>query len=82
MRLTEAEIEKIISEKIFGLTLKKISSANEELIDSGTLSSITMVELAVELEKAFSISLSFMEVSKENFRNVAALKRLLLQKLV
>ncbi len=81
MSFSPPEIEKIISEKIFALTRKKISSPQEELIESGTLSSITMAELAVELEKTFSVSLNFMEVGKENFRSVDSLKRLLLQKL-
>lgn len=81
MQFSEAEIEKTISEKIFGLTYKKVSSEREELIDSGILTSITIAELAVELERAFSVSFSFMEVSKENFRSVYMIKRLVSQKL-
>ena len=64
MQFSEDKIEQIISDKIFELTYKKISSANEELVDSGILSSITLVELAVALEKEFNLSISFMEVTK------------------
>ena len=58
MRFTGEEIEKIISEKLFALTHKKISSSDEELIESGILNSITLAELAVDLEKTFSVSFS------------------------
>ena len=77
MPFSEEKITAIISEKIFELTYKKISSTNEELVDKGILTSITMVELAVELEKAFSVSISFMEVTKENFNSVIAIKNLI-----
>ena len=82
MPFTEAEIEKIISEKIFALTYKKVSSADEELIESGILTSITVAELAVEVEKTFSVSVSFMEVNKENFGSVNAVKKLIRKKSV
>ena len=77
MPFSEEKISEIISEKIFELTYKKVSSADEELVDKGILTSITMVELAVELENAFSASISFMEVNKENFRSVNTIKRLI-----
>ncbi len=82
MGFTEADIEKIISEKIYGLTLKKISSNEEELIASGVLSSITVAELAVELEKEFSITFSFIEVNKENFSTLHSLVRSVSKKLI
>jgi len=81
MRFTEAEIESTISQKILALTGKRISSANEELVESGILTSITLAELAVEIEKVFSISFSFMEVSKEYFASVTVIKNLVCQKL-
>lgn len=77
MQFSEEKISEIISGKIFELTYKKISSADEELVDKGILTSITVVELAVELEKAFSVSISFMEVNKENFNSVNAIKNLI-----
>ena len=80
MQFSVEKIEQLISEKIFELTYKKVSSTNEELVDSGILSSITLVELAVALEKEFSVSISFMEVTKENFKTINAIKTLILKK--
>ena len=82
MRFSEEEITAIITKIIFDLTYKRISSSEEELIESGILSSITIAELAVELEKSFSVSISFMEINKENFNSVSAIKKLLVKKLV
>jgi acyl carrier protein len=76
MSFSEEKITAIILEEIFKLTYKKVFSADEELVDKGILTSITVVELAVELEKAFSISISFMEINKENFNSLNAIKKL------
>lgn len=78
--LEKSEIEKVISEKIYSLAGKKIHAPGEELIDSGTLTSITMAELAVELEKIFSVHFSFMEVRKENFSSVESIAKLIRKK--
>ncbi len=82
MHFTETEIEKIISDKIVGLTHKKIASPDEELVESGILTSITIAELAVEVEKLFSVSVLFMDVSKENFTSVNTIKKLVQKKLI
>ena len=77
MQFSEEKIISVISEKIFELTYKKVSSVDEELVDSGILTSITMVELAVVLEKALAVSISFMEINKENFKSVTAINKLI-----
>jgi len=81
MHFSEEEIVEIIKKLIFGLTYKTISAENEALVDSGILSSITVAELAVELEKSFSVSISFMEINKENFNTLSTLKKLIQTKL-
>ena len=81
MRFSEEEITAVITKLIFGLTHKTISSDKEELVESGILNSITIAELAVELEKTFSISVSFMEINKENFADLSAIKKLVQTKL-
>jgi acyl carrier protein len=81
MRFTEEEINDNIRKLIYELTFKKISSGNEPLVDSGILSSITVAELAIELERSFSISVSFMEINKENFNTLHAISELVKRKL-
>ena len=81
MRFSEEEITETIKKLIFGLTYKTIASENETLVESGILSSITIAELAVELERSFSVSVSFMEINKENFNTLAAIKKLVKTKL-
>jgi len=82
MGFSESEIEKLISENIFALTYRKISSPQEELIETGILNSITLAELAVELEKTFSVSLSFMDINRENFCSSEKIKNLIQKKLL
>jgi acyl carrier protein len=77
MPLSEEKITGIISNKLFELTYKRVSSTDEELVDKGILTSITIVELAVELEKAFSVSISFMEINEEHFKTVNTIKDLI-----
>jgi acyl carrier protein len=81
MHFSEEEIQATITRLIFELTYKTISSENELLVESGILSSITIAELAVELEKKFSVSISFMEIQKENFNTLPAIKKLIKNKL-
>jgi acyl carrier protein len=81
MRFSEEEITTAIIKLIFRLTHKTISSDKEELVESGILNSITIAELAVELEKTFAISVSFMEINKENFADLFAIKKLVQTKL-
>ena len=81
MQFSDEKIAELISKKVFELTYKRVSSPDEELVEKGVLTSITMVELAVELEKVFSISISFMEINKENFKSVNTIKNLL-QKII
>lgn len=79
MPLSEEKIEQIILQNIFELTYKKISSPDEELVDSGILTSITLAELAVALEKKLAVNISFMEINASNFKSVNAIKQLILK---
>ncbi|MGZ3902839.1 MAG: phosphopantetheine-binding protein [Bacteroidia bacterium] len=81
MRFSEEEITATITKLIYGLTHKKISSETEELVESGILNSITITELAVEMEKSFSVSISFMEITKDNFKDTGSIKKLIISKL-
>lgn len=78
---TREEIQLGILEKIFVLTHKKIDSPDEELVDSGILTSITLAELAVELENLFHIRFPFIEVNRENFATPSRICTLVQQKM-
>ena len=82
MQFSEEKIASIISEKIAGLTHKKNVLPDEKLIESGILNSITIIELATELEKTFSVSFSFMEISKVNFSSPNTIQSILVTKLI
>ena len=81
MQFSDEKITSLIIEKIKAISFKKISSLQEELIESGTLTSVSLVELAVSLEKEFLVSIPFLEINKQNFKTVEAIKNLI-QKLI
>lgn len=81
MHLSEEEIAVAITKLIFKHTQKIISSEKEILVESGILNSITIAELAVELETVFSVPISFMEINKENFNTIFSIKKLIKSKL-
>lgn len=61
-----AETISIIKDKIREVAFKKVSDT-DELIKSGILSSILVVDLATMLEEEFNISIPFTEITPENF---------------
>lgn len=60
------EMTSIIIDKIREVAFKKVSET-DELIKSGILSSIILVDLATLLEEEFKINIPFTEISAENF---------------
>lgn len=46
-------------------------SVDTDLMDSGLLDSLTLVELMSSLEEEFGIAISFDEIELDNFRSVA-----------
>lgn len=81
MRLSRTDIQKIILDKITGLTHKKDLASETELIESGILTSITIAELAVEVERACGVRFGFAEVSREHFSTPSTICTLVEQKL-
>ncbi len=55
-----------VKEKIREVAFKKVND-NDELFQSGILSSILVVDLATSLEDEFGISIPFTEITLENF---------------
>jgi acyl carrier protein len=69
-----AETLAIIKDKIKEVAFKKVSDT-EELIKSGILSSILVVDLATLLEEEFKISIPFTEITVENFSTPELIKK-------
>ncbi|MBK9707750.1 MAG: acyl carrier protein [Acidobacteria bacterium] len=59
-------IIRILSEKIH----VEVPSVETDLMESGLLDSLTLVELMASLEEKFGISISFDDIELDNFRSV------------
>jgi acyl carrier protein len=69
-----AEMISIIKDKIKEVAFKKVTDT-DELIKSGILSSILVVDLATLLEEEFSVSIPFTEITVENFSTPELIKK-------
>jgi acyl carrier protein len=74
-----ADLKHIILEKIKEVSFKKVNE-DTELLKSGILTSILVVDLANALEEELNISIPFNEITAENFENPLAIEKLLLTK--
>ena len=63
---TRDRITRLLSERIH----IEVPSADTDLMESGLLDSLTLVELMTSLEEEFGISISFDEIELDNFRSV------------
>ncbi len=68
-------MREVILKRIEEATFKKVI-ADEPLISSGLLDSITLVELAVAIEEEFDIKIPFTDVNPQNFENAANIEKL------
>jgi D-alanine--poly(phosphoribitol) ligase subunit 2 len=53
-----------------------VSSVHDDLIESGLLDSLKIVELLVELESRFVVKIPFEDLELDSFRSVASIARL------
>ncbi len=67
-------MQEIITEKIKEVSFKKVTS-DQELIKSGILSSILVVDLATALEEEFNVQIPFNEITIENFSTVLLIEK-------
>lgn len=74
-----ADIKNIILEKIKEVSFKKVNY-DSELLKSGILTSILVVDLANALEEELGISIPFNEITAENFQDPMAIEKLILTK--
>ena len=52
-------------------------TASDDFIDDGMLDSFDIVTLIADLDKAYGISISGLDIVPENFRNIATIQELL-----
>jgi acyl carrier protein len=69
-----AETLTVIKDKIREVAFKKVSDS-DELIKSGILSSILVVDLATMLEEEFNITIPFTEITPDNFGTAELIKK-------
>ena len=72
-------MEEQILISIESVSLKKVG-LTDSLIKSGILDSITLVDLAVELEKKFDLSIPFTDINENNFETAEKINHYILQK--
>lgn len=72
-------MQKFLVEKIQELAFENVE-LNDALWSSEILDSITIVELAVEIEKKYGIEIPFDEIIEDNFETVAKLLEFITKK--
>lgn len=68
------EIQQVIASKIQEIAFTKVT-ADMELIKSGILTSILVVDLATALEEEFNIQIPFNEITVENFSSILLIEK-------
>ncbi len=65
--VTHEQIMRLLADRVH----IEAPSVDTDLMDSGLLDSLTLVELMSSLEEEFGIAISFDEIELDNFRSVA-----------
>jgi acyl carrier protein len=73
------ETQQIIANRIYEIAFNKVQ-LDSELIKSGILSSILVVDLATSLEEDFNIQIPFNEITIENFSNIVLIEKFINEK--
>lgn len=73
------DMQQIIANKIQEIGFTKVT-VDTELIKSGILSSILVVDLATALEEEFNVQIPFNEITVENFSNLLLIEKFIQEK--
>jgi acyl carrier protein len=73
------DIQQVIANKIQEIAFTRVTT-DTELIKSGILSSILVVDLATALEEEFSVQIPFNEITVENFSNLLLIEKFIQEK--
>ena len=75
------QLKVFFDQEIFKGKVPESFDAEYELLDSGVLSSVVIVELVSHLEQKYGVNINFDDVIPENFGNLNALSRFIDSKL-
>ncbi len=67
-----SEIGALIRDKL----LVKVNSPDDDLLSSGVLDSLTLVQLLVDLEQHFGVTIPLEELEIDDFRSVTSIARM------
>jgi acyl carrier protein len=67
-----SEIQTILSEKL----MRRVPSADADLLETGILDSMNFVDLVVILEERYGLTLDLASIDLEEFRSVSSIARL------
>jgi acyl carrier protein len=73
------ETQQIIANRIYEIAFNRVQ-LDSELIKTGILSSILVVDLATSLEEDFNIQIPFNEITIENFSNIVLIEKFINEK--
>jgi D-alanine--poly(phosphoribitol) ligase subunit 2 len=73
MSTDKQQLQQQIADIFAGRFETKLESADMDLLESGIVDSVKIVELVLELEQRFGVSLPFEELEIEDFRTVPRL---------
>jgi acyl carrier protein len=68
-----SQVRRLISEKL----LLEVSSSQEDLLSSGTIDSLSLIQLLVSLEEHFSVRIPLDELEIEDLRSIQSIARLI-----
>jgi acyl carrier protein len=75
-----------VHQKLTELFAKKlnldVSSVDTDLVETGLLDSLTLVELLTQLKETFGVSISTDDLELENFRSIASIAGFVDQRMV
>jgi acyl carrier protein len=75
-----------VHQKLTELFAKKlsleVSSVDTDLVETGLLDSLALVELLAQLDETFGVSISIDDLELENFRSIASIAGFVAQRMV
>ena len=72
-----AQLARHITDLIAEKLLVEVSSSEDDLVASGVLDSLTLVQLLVDLEQRFGVTIPLEELEIDDFRSITSITHLI-----